>query len=263
MTTAPIGIRSSSSPSRRARGSNLSSRFTKKTRSRMISLLCLSVLIIAGCIVLLPLFWMVETAFKPPTQAYVIPPKFVFSPTLVNFRAVFSQQQSAGLAGYSTEYGQDLIHSLILLGTSVAVALVLGTPAGYALARSKFAGSRLVGAGLILVYIAPALVYVLPLYVVYEKLNLLGSFVALILFYQTFELPFVTFMMRGFFSDIPREVDDAARMDGCSRWQSFRKVLLPLVRPGLVTVTILIGMSSWGEYFGALIFSARRPRRPQ
>ena len=126
----------------------------------------------------------------------------MFSPELVNFRAVFEKEQSAGLAGYSTEYGQDLIHSLILLGTSVAVALVLGTPAGYALPglNSPVAVSW---GGAHLVYIAPALVYVLPLYVVYEKLDLLGSFVALILFYRTFELPFVTFMMRGCFSDIP------------------------------------------------------------
>jgi multiple sugar transport system permease protein len=215
---------------------------------------CVVVLLVGAAIILLPLFWMLETAFKPPSQAYVIPPKLLFTPTLVNFHGVFAQQ-GAGLTGYGTGFGGDLVHSLILLGASVAVALVLGTPAGFALSRSRFAGSKVVTTGLVVVYIAPALVYVLPLYVMYQKLHLLGSYVALVLFYETFELPFVTFMMRAFFSDIPRELDDAARIDGCSRWQSFLKVVLPLVRPGLVTVTMLACLGSWSEYFGALVFS--------
>jgi multiple sugar transport system permease protein len=248
------GAWSSPLRARRGAGTDLGAHFTKKTRARVVNGVCLVVLLIAAAIVVLPLFWMAETAFKAPADAYVMPPKFLFAPTLVNFRGVFTLQ-GAGVADYGTGYGQDLVHSLILLGASVAVALALGTPAGYALSRSRFRGSRVVGAGLIVAYIAPALVYVLPLYVIYQKLHLLGSFAALILFYETFELPFVTFMMRGFFSDVPRELDDAARLDGCSRWQSFRKVALPLVRPGVVTVAILTCMSSWGEYFGALIFS--------
>jgi multiple sugar transport system permease protein len=216
---------------------------------------CLAVLLIGTAVIVLPLFWIGETAFKPAPEAFVMPPKFLFSPTLGNFGAVFTQQQGGGLAGYGTGFGQDLAHSVIVLGLSVAVALTLGTPAGFALSRSRFAGSRLITSGLVMVYIAPALVYVLPLYVIYEKLHLLGSFAALVLFYETFQLPFVTFMMRAFFGDIPGELDDAARIDGCSRWQSFLKVMLPLVRPGLATVTILASIASWGEYFGALIFS--------
>jgi multiple sugar transport system permease protein len=247
--------RSSLLRAQRGTRTGLGAHLTEKTRRRIVNWLCWAVLLVGASIVIFPLFWMVETAFKKPAEAYMVPPKFLFTPTLVNFRGVFAQQQGAGLAGYETGYGQDLVHSLILLSASVAVALVLGTPAGYALSRSRFKGSRLVVAGLIIAYIAPALVYVLPLYVIYQKLHLLGSFTALVLFYETFELPFVTFMMWGFFGDVPREFDDAARMDGCSRWQSFRKVILPLVRPGLATVAILTCLSSWGEYFGALIFS--------
>lgn len=255
MAAGSSRARSGSLPVQQGVGTSLGANFTKRARTRIVNAACLAVLLSGAAFVLLPLFWMAETAFKPPSEAYVMPPKFLFTPTLINFRGVFTQQQGAGLAGYTTGFGQDLVHSLVLLCASVAVALALGTPAGFALSRSRFAGSRLVAGGLVIVYIAPALVYVLPLYVIYEKLHLLGSYVALALFYETFELPFVTFMMRGFFGDIPRELDDAARIDGCSRWQSFRKVVLPLVRPALVTVTILTGMASWGEYFGALIFS--------
>lgn len=204
-------------------------------------------LVVGAAIILLPLFWLIETALKPPLEAYVMPPKFIFSPTTVNFSTLLQQQ--------SDQFGQDLVHSLVVLAVSVALALVLGTPAGYALSRSRFRGSRTISVGLIAIYIAPALVYIVPLYVIYEKLGLTGSYLSLILYYETFEMPFVTFMMRGFFSDIPKELDDAARVDGCSRWLAFRRILLPLVLPGLSTVTVLIAIGSWGEYFGALIFS--------
>jgi len=219
----------------------------QSTRTRAVDIFCWVVLVVGAAIVLLPLFWLLETAFKSPLQAYVVPPKFVFSPTLVNFKDLLQNQ--------SDQFSQDLLHSLVLLACSVAVALLLGTPAGYALSRSKFRGSRLVSVGLIAIYIAPALVYIVPLYVIYEKLDLTGSYLSLVLYYETFELPFVTFMMRGFFADVPRQLDDAARVDGCSRWLTFRKIILPLVLPGLSTVAILISIGSWGEYFGALIFS--------
>jgi multiple sugar transport system permease protein len=225
----------------------VSAKMGRKARTRVVNIVCYVVLVISAAIVLLPLFWLLETAFKSPLDAYVMPPKFVFTPTLVNFKDLLQNQ--------SDQFAQDLVHSLVLLACSVSVALVLGTPAGFALSRSKFRGSRAVSLGLIAIYIAPALVYIVPLYVIYEKLNLTGSYLSLVLYYETFELPFVTFMMRGFFTDVPRELDDAARVDGCSRWLAFRKIILPLVLPGLATVSILISIGSWGEYFGALIFS--------
>jgi multiple sugar transport system permease protein len=94
-----------------------------------------------------------------------------------------------------------------------------------------------------------------PLYAIYTRLDISGTYLSMILYYETFEMPFVVFMMRSYFSDVPRELEDAARVDGCSRWQAFRKVMLPLVIPGLSTVTILACILSWGEFFGALIFT--------
>jgi multiple sugar transport system permease protein len=220
---------------------------TRRGRKRALDVVSLVVLLIGGAFVLLPIFWLFETAFKQATEAYVIPPQFLFRPTLENFRTL--------LQGENGEYLQDVVHSLVLLGSSVAVALALGTPAGYALSRSRFRGSRALSVWLIAVYITPALVYIVPLYVIYEKLGLTGSYLSLILYYETFQLPFVVFMMRGYFSDVPMELDDAARIDGCSRWLAFRRVILPVVLPGVATVTILISIGAWGEYFGALILT--------
>lgn len=221
---------------------------SRRTRRRLLNTFTVVMLLIGVAFVLLPLFWIFDTAFKPQALGYAIPPVFVYRPTLANFHALTS--------GIDGVFIADVGHSLVLLFSSVGVALILGTPAGYALSRSRFRGSGVVATWMILVYITPALVYMVPLYAVYQKLNLEGSYLSLVLFYEVFELPFVVFMTRSYFSDVPRELDDAARVDGCSRWLAFRKVLLPLVWPGLITVTILVSMGSWGEYFGALIFSS-------
>jgi multiple sugar transport system permease protein len=220
---------------------------TRKARRRTVNGLTIFSLCVGALFVLLPLFWLIDTAFKPAQLAFQIPPHFFYRPTLANFRTLISGQDS--------QYFSDLGHSLILMVSSVLVALVLGIPAGYSLARSRFRGSKTITVWLIIAYITPALVYIVPLYAIYQKLNLTGSYLSLILYYETFELPLTIFLMRSYFSDVPRELDEAARIDGCTRWLAFRKVILPLVWPGIATVTILVAMSSWGEYFGALIFA--------
>jgi multiple sugar transport system permease protein len=220
---------------------------TRRARHRLLNVFTVVMLLIGTAFVLLPLFWIVDTAFKPQAMAFSVPPQFIYRPTLANFQTLIS--------GIDSGYISDVGHSLVLLGGSVAAALLLGTPCGYALARSRFRGSGMVTGWLIVVYITPALVYIVPLYAVYVKLHLEGSMLGLILYYETFELPFVVFLTRGYFADVPKELDEAARIDGCSRWLAFRRVILPLIWPGLATVTILTSMMSWGEYFGALIFS--------
>jgi multiple sugar transport system permease protein len=220
---------------------------TRRGRRLALNIASLVVLVSGSALVLLPVFWLVETAFKQPVLAYAVPPHFIFTPTLTNFRTVLTDQGG--------QYLSDLEHSLVLSGSSVALALLLGTPAGYAFARSRFRFSKVLSGWLICVYIIPALVYLVPLFVIYEKLDLTGSYPSLILYDETFELPFVVFMLRSYFADVSRELDDAARVDGCSRWLAFRKIILPVVVPGLSTVTILIAIGTWGEYFGALILT--------
>ena len=217
------------------------------SRKRVANIVTIVALLIGAAFVLLPLFWIVDTAFKPVGDAFVIPPKFIYTPTLGNFNSL--------LGGQYNQYIDDMGHSAIIMGISVAFALLLGVPAGYGLARSRFRGSGAITGWLIVAYIVPALVYIVPLYAIYTRLDISGTYLSMILYYETFEMPFVVFMMRSYFADVPRELEDAARVDGCSRWQAFRKVMLPLVIPGLSTVTILACILSWGEFFGALIFT--------
>ncbi|MCU1489060.1 MAG: binding-protein-dependent transport system inner rane protein [Acidimicrobiaceae bacterium] len=220
---------------------------SKLAKRRTANGLTLLALILGAAFILLPIFWLVDTAFKPVQLAFLIPPHFLYRPTLGNFQSLISGQDS--------QYVADMLHSVIIMLVSVGIALVLGTPAGYSLARSRFRGSGAITGWLIVAYIVPALVYIVPLYAIYQKFNISGSYLAVILYYETFELPFVVFMMRSYFADVPVTLDEAARVDGATRFQAFRKVLLPLVLPGLSTVTILAAITSWGEYFGALIFT--------
>lgn len=217
------------------------------SRKRVVNAITVVALLIGSAFVLLPLFWIVDTAFKPIGDAFVLPPKFVYAPTLGNFQSL--------IGGQYNQYLDDMGHSAIIMGVSVAIAIGLGLPAGYGLARSRFRGSGAITGWLIVAYIVPALVYIVPLYAIYTRLNLSGTYLSMILYYETFELPFVVFMMRSYFAEVPRELEDAARVDGCSRAQAFRKVMVPLVIPGLSTVTILACILSWGEFFGALIFT--------
>jgi len=217
------------------------------TSKRVANILTVVGLSLGAIFLLLPIFWLLDTAFKPPGEAFVMPPRFVYRPTLTNFHSLIS--------GPYNQYVADIGHSLIILAFSVGVALLFGVPAGFGLARSRFRGSGAITGWLIVAYIVPALVYIVPLYAIYQRLGLSGSYLSVILYYETFELPFVVFMMRSYFADVPRELEDAAQVDGCSRMQAFRKVVLPLVLPGLSTVTILAAILSWGEYFGALIFT--------
>lgn len=217
------------------------------SRKRVVNAITIVALLIGAAFVLLPLFWIVDTAFKPIGDAFVIPPKFVYTPTLGNFNSL--------IGGQYDQYLDDMGHSAIIMGISVAFAIGLGLPAGYGLARSRFRGSGAITGWLIVAYIVPALVYIVPLYAIYTKLDISGSYLSMILYYETFELPFVVFMMRSYFAEVPRELEDAARVDGCTRFQAFRRVMVPLVIPGLSTVTILACILSWGEFFGALIFT--------
>jgi multiple sugar transport system permease protein len=203
------------------------------------------VLLVLGAVfVLLPLFWLISTAFKPAQAAFALPPKYLTPPSLASFREI--------LGGQFSHY---VLNSVIVAIGSTAVALLLGVPAGYTFARARVPGARAFNAWFILAYVAPPVVFIIPLYIMYQHLHLLDTYPGLILAYETGLLPFTIWLMRVYFADVPRELDEAAWIDGCSKLRALWKVVLPTVWPGLTTVGLLVGLASWGEYFGALILT--------
>jgi multiple sugar transport system permease protein len=222
-------------------------RLSRLYRRKVVNGLTVLTLVLGSIFILLPFVWVLDTAFEPPQYAFVVPPHFPYTPTMANFDTIFH--------GADAVYGAAIVHSLILMVISVACAVAIGAPGGYALARAKFRGRRAVVTWMIVSFMIPGLIYMVPLSAMYEKLDITGSYLAVILLYETWMLPFFMFVIRGYFADIPMELDDAARVDGCTRFMAFRKVILPLVAPGLSTVALLAAITSWNEFFGALLFT--------
>lgn len=220
------------------------SRRRRRWRRAVPDLTAAGVLSVGLIFILFPFIWLASTAFKQPVDAFATPPTVTFTPTLDNFRTLFTGP-----------FLDNTVHSLVLMVLSTMVALVLGVPAGYAFARGRVSGRRSISAWLVICYITPPVVFIIPMFVVFLRLGLIDSYVGLVLSYQTGLLPFTIWMSRSYFLDVPTALDEAAMTDGCSRFGAFIRVVLPVAMPGVVTIGTLVAIASWGEYFGALILS--------
>lgn len=211
------------------------------------NLIAYLIFFILGLLVLLPLIAGVLTAFKPQIIWVSSPPVWVFNPTLENFEFVLFQRN-------------NLIHlrnSLIIATGSVAIALVLGVPAAYALARFRFRGSKGLLQWLISLRMIPPIVVALPFYILFQTFDLRNTHIGMMMAYLTFLIPLVIWMMRGYFAEIPGAMEECAMVEGYSRLGALRKVVLPVVLPGIIATALLNFIFAWNEYFLALILGGR------
>jgi multiple sugar transport system permease protein len=191
-----------------------------------------------------PYLWILLTAFKRPVDAASVPP-VLFSPTTLNNFAKLVDDK----------YFNSLVNSVIIAALTTASTLLLGVPAGYAFARGRFPGRTFLGGWLLFSRMVPPVIFIIPLFLFFHDLGLIDSFGGLMLAYMTGLLPFAIWMSASYFADIPVDVEDAARVDGCTRFQAFIWTALPLALPGIATVANLIAIAAWGEYFIPLILA--------
>jgi multiple sugar transport system permease protein len=194
---------------------------------------------------LVPIIWMVLSSFKSGTDLLSSTPKIFFEPSLEHYATLFT---TSNLQGY-------IWNSVLAAGISTIIAITLGCLAGYGLARSHFRGKRHVAFWIISTRMAPIAAVVLPLFILFRYANLLDSIPGLIVAYLTFNLPFAIWIMNAFFADLPPSLEEAAMVDGASRFQAFYRVALPLVTPGIVTTAILCLVFSWNDYAFAATFA--------
>jgi multiple sugar transport system permease protein len=194
--------------------------------------------------ILLPLVWMLSTAFKQPQDAFAVPPHWLSKPTGSNFSDL--------LTG---EFRKYVLNSLLVSVVTTVIALAFGIPAGYAFARTRIRGGKFIQAWFVLAYVIPPVIFIIPLYIIYQHVHLLDSYTGLVLAYETGILPFTVWLMRAYMSEVPKELDEAAWIDGCSKLGALWRVVLPTVLPGITTVGLMVGLSAWGEYFGAVILT--------
>jgi len=199
---------------------------------------------------LFPIYWMLTTALKPLKDTFAIPPVLIFQPTLEHFEAVFAE--GAVL--------RSLRNSVVVSVFTTAAALLLGVPAAYILARFEFKGKANLWFWIISNRFISPIVVALPFYLIARNLQILDTFIVLVLIYLTFSVPLVVWLCIDQFRAIPREVDEASYVDGANLWQTFVLVNLPLAVPGIVVSAILVFITSWNELLFALLLTRNEAR---
>ena len=199
-----------------------------------------SILAIALVATLAPVYWMITISFKREVDQFALPPKwFVFTPTLEHYADAFINRS----------FGQYLFNSLFIAVASTVCALVIGTLAAYALARFRLPWNldRKLALWILSTRMFPAIVTAVPLFLIMRAVWLVNTRLSLIIVYTGLNLPFVVWMMRGFFAEVPRDLEEAAMVDGANHFQSFMRITLPLLRPIIVfslIITTIAGLNA-------------------
>jgi N,N'-diacetylchitobiose transport system permease protein len=195
-------------------------------------------------VMVFPVFWMISTAFKSNDQIVSLSPTwFPLHPTLVHFRDAIDRPY----------FWTDVRNSLVVVSATVAISIVLAFLAAVALARYRFGGRKLFVVLVIGIQMLPQAGLIIPLYVVLARYHQTNALTGLVVTYMTFVLPFSVWTLRGFLLGIPKELEEAAMVDGSTRLGVFIKILLPLMGPGLVATSIFAFITTWNEYIFARV----------
>jgi multiple sugar transport system permease protein len=203
---------------------------------------------VALLIALAPVYWLVTISLKREIDQFAYPPRWIgFTVTIEHYIAAFS---GGSFATY-------FLNSVILAASSTVAALLIGVPAAYGLARFEWPGnwSANIGDWILSTRMLPPIVTIVPLFLMLRQVHLLNSLLGLALVYTAFNLPFVVWMMRSFFEEVPKEIEEAALLDGETRIGVLLRIVLPLVRPGLAATAVFCLIVAWNEFLFALILT--------
>jgi multiple sugar transport system permease protein len=221
-------------------------RLTVTQRRRLWFFTRLALIVLALIITLLPVYWMVNTSLKNQVEVFASPPTlWPQNLTFANYVSLFTRRH----------LGTYLINSLVIVGSAVLLSLLMGSLAGYSLARFSRLQQRL-NFWVLAPRMIPPVALVVPLFLMLQEVGLINKKLGLILVYTAFNLPFVAWMMRSFFQEIPVDLEEAAMVDGASRLRSFRDIVLPLAAPGLAATAIFSLIITYNEFFFALILTS-------
>ncbi|MEI9409622.1 carbohydrate ABC transporter permease [Mesorhizobium sp. Cs1299R1N1] len=203
-----------------------------------------------------PIVWIFMMSFQTNETILRIPPQLIFEPTLANYTALITGKLMTAAGTLDIAFMRNLWNSVFLSVTSVAVSLLLGVPAAYAFARHKFRGSEDIAFTLLSFRFAPALLVLLPLTLYFQKLGLANTYIGLIWVYQLICLPLILWIVRGYFEDIPADIEYAYRIGGHSWFATFRKIALPLAGPGIAAAGLLAFIFAWNNFVFALVLAS-------
>ena len=201
-------------------------------------------LFLAMAIICLPGLWIVLSSLRPPVEIMAKPP--IWIPQQISFDAYVAMFSGIGQGGVPViEYFRN---SIIIAVTSTVIALAVGMAGGYAFARYRFRGKSGIFLGFMLTRTVPGIALSLPLFFVYARLGIIDTHFGMILAYVALNVPFTVWLIDGFFRQVPKDLAEAAQIDGCTRWQAFWQVEFPLARPGIASAGIFAFLTSWNEF---------------
>jgi arabinogalactan oligomer/maltooligosaccharide transport system permease protein len=213
-------------------------------------------LIVLVAIVLYPVMLTCKKAFEPGRDFAPSPSPIPSSVTLAHFRDLMGARGGHG----ELLFLRHTINSIIIALATTVVGVLLSCTAAYALSRFRFPGRQTSLTTFLVVQMFPATLLLMPLYVVLDELHLLNSIVGLVLVYATTAIPFCVWTLKGYFDTLPRELEEAARIDGASPWMIFRRIILPLARPGIAVTALFSFMTAWNEFILASTFMTDESR---
>jgi len=216
---------------------------THRNRRRGLKVLHFLALFLVMSIICIPGLWIVVNSFRPTVEIMAKPPVWNPSFSLAHYRAMFGGAGEGGVPVFS--YFRN---SLIVSVVSTAIAILIGMSGGYAFARYRFRGKSNYFVGLMLFRAVPGVALSLPLFIVFARLGIIDTHFGLILVYVAMNVPFTIWLTDGFFRQIPKELHEAAEIDGCTRWQAFWKVEFPVARSGVASAAIFAFLTSWNEF---------------
>lgn len=215
-------------------------------------------ILVALAITLIPILWMASMAFKPVAEWQATGANLTWipvAPTLDNFRFLFGESNSGLIVALDRTAGKPILSSLLSAGIGTIIAMSAGTAAAYGL--SRFGSGANLPLALIQLRLFPPMAVMIPVMIMWAFLGLMDTWYGLALIYGIVTLPFAFWLMKTFFDDMPKEIEEAALVEGCSRWRVFTRVTLPMMAAPLAAASLFVFILNWSDYLIALLLTTR------
>lgn len=226
----------------------------KRLKSGKNVLFCI-VSVVILCVLLFPLFWIFVTSLKTEQEIFQIPPTFY--PHVLNTKSYAAQIETGDFNMF-----QSFANSLVISFGAMAIAVVLAVPASYAIARYRFKGRK----GMLLCFLVtqmlPVSVLLTPMFIMFKGIHVYNTWISAILADATIGIPFSILILKNYFASIPKELEEAAYIDGCNRMGAFMKVLIPVAKPGVIVCAIFSFLYAWGDLAYGMTFILDQQKRP-
>lgn len=226
----------------------------KKITGRKNILLCVGSILLL-CVLLFPLYWIIVTSLKTEQEIFQIPP--TFWPKVLNTKSYVAQLENGDFNMF-----RSFKNSLIISLGATVISVVLAVPASYGIAKYKFKGKKIVILGFLVTQMLPVSVLLTPMFIMFKGMGIYNTLFAAILADATIGIPFSVLILKNYFASIPRELEEAAYIDGCNKFTAFIKVLIPIAKPGVIVCAIFSFLYAWGDLPYGMTFILDQTKRP-